>query len=112
MSGEGSRQLYCGTHEFAYEAVARHIAGLMPTASIRDDQITSTQSVYAKLFNELAGLGGDVSLYKVKAEGQISRPVWDGILTTLEATYTTLLVLALVLEWLSLASIGDYKHAD
>ncbi|TFK41579.1 surface antigen-domain-containing protein [Crucibulum laeve] len=96
-----SGQLHRGTHELAYEAVARHIAGLMPTASIsireaagqtfksslshtfvldtRDDRITSTQGVYAKLFNELAGLGGDASFYKVEAEGQISRPLWDGV---------------------------------
>lgn len=45
----------------------------------RDDRITATRGLYAKLFQELAGLGGDAKFYKVEAEGQISRPIVDKV---------------------------------
>jgi outer membrane protein assembly factor BamA len=39
----------------------------------------TTQGLYTKLFQELAGLGGDASFYKAEAECQISRPLVPGI---------------------------------
>ncbi|KAF9459123.1 surface antigen-domain-containing protein [Collybia nuda] len=90
-----------GAHEVIYEAVLRHIGALTPTASIsmresagqtikssvshsyivdtRDDRITAASGHYAKIFNEYAGLGGDASFFKTEIEGQVSRPVYDGI---------------------------------
>ena len=87
-------------HEIAYEGVIRHIASLLPTASIsmreaagtsvksslshsfaydtRDDRIAATRGIYGKLYHELAGvaLGGDASFYKAEVEGQASRKLW------------------------------------
>ncbi|RDB18693.1 SAM50-like protein SPAC17C9.06 [Hypsizygus marmoreus] len=90
-----------GAHELAYEAVLRHIGDLTPTASIsmreaagqtlkssvshsftldtRDDRLTATRGHYAKISNEFAGLGGDASFYKGEVEGQLSRPIFDGV---------------------------------
>lgn len=45
----------------------------------RDDRITANKGYYGKIFNEFAGLGGDASFYKSELEGQISRPIFDGI---------------------------------
>lgn len=45
----------------------------------RDDRITASRGHYAKIFNEFAGLGGDASFFKTEVEGQISRPVHDGV---------------------------------
>lgn len=45
----------------------------------RDDRITATRGFYTKLFQELAGLGGDAKFYKVEAEGQVSRPIVDSV---------------------------------
>ena len=45
----------------------------------RNDKITPTRGYYAKFFNEYAGLGGDASFYKNELEGNISRPIYDGI---------------------------------
>ncbi|KAF8880024.1 surface antigen-domain-containing protein [Infundibulicybe gibba] len=96
-----------GVHELAYEAVLRHIGGLTPTASMsirecagetlksslshlylrdtRDDRIAATKGIYMKLFQEVAGLGGDASFYKAEAESQISRPIFDGVTLSLAA---------------------------
>ncbi|KAG6866628.1 hypothetical protein C0991_000738 [Blastosporella zonata] len=90
-----------GAHEIVYEAVLRHVGGLSPTASIsmreaagqtlksslshsfsvdtRNDHVMPTRGYYAKVFNEFAGLGGDASFYKGELEGNISRPIIDGI---------------------------------
>ncbi|KAF5380197.1 hypothetical protein D9615_006161 [Tricholomella constricta] len=99
--------LHRGAHEFAYEAVLRHIGDLTPTASIsmresagqtlksalshsyifdtRDDRIMATRGHYAKAFNEYAGLGGDASFYKSEFEGSISRPIVDGVSLSIAA---------------------------
>lgn len=92
--------MQAGLHEIAYEGVIRHIASLLPTASIsmreaagtsvksslshsfaydtRDDRIAATRGVYGKLYHELAGLalGGDANFYKAEVEGQASRKLW------------------------------------
>ncbi|KAH7921552.1 hypothetical protein BV22DRAFT_1038526, partial [Leucogyrophana mollusca] len=90
-----------GVHELSYEAVLRHIGGLTPTASIsiresagqnvksslshtwirdtRDDKIAATRGHYTKLYQEIAGLGGDASFYKAEAESQASRPLLPGV---------------------------------
>lgn len=84
-----------------WEGVYRHIRDLTPSASItireaagetlkssifhswihdtRDDRIAATRGAYAKLYHEFAGLGGDASFYKTEAEGQISRPIMEGV---------------------------------
>ena len=81
----------------------RHISDLAPTASIsmreaageslkssishtylldtRDDRMMANKGVYAKLYHEFAGLGGDASFYKAEAEGQVSRPVYNGVVS-------------------------------
>lgn len=113
-------------HEFAYEAILRHIGNLTPTASIRcvscislkagvliyiylicrcsvreaagqtikssishtwthdtrNDRIIATHGSYTKFFQELAGLGGDASFYKAQAEGQVSRPIVPGVVSS------------------------------
>ncbi|KAG6920102.1 hypothetical protein DXG01_010170 [Tephrocybe rancida] len=90
-----------GAHEIVYEAVLRHVGGLSPTASIsmreaagqssksslsysfivdtRNNHLMPTRGYYAKVFNEYAGLGGDASFYKGEIEGNISRPIIDGV---------------------------------
>ncbi|GLB39335.1 putative surface antigen [Lyophyllum shimeji] len=100
-------RLHSGTHEFAFESVLRHIGDLAPTASVsmrecagqtlksalshtyildsRDDRFMATRGFYAKVFNEYAGLGGDASFYKGELEGQISRPIVDGVSLSLAA---------------------------
>jgi len=94
-----------GAHTLAYEAVIRHVAGLMPTGSIsmreaagctlksalsytwvrdtRDDNLTGTRGAYTKLYNEFAGLGGDTSFYKTEVEGQLSRRLLPGMTISL-----------------------------
>lgn len=52
------------------------------TRDTRDDRITATRGYYTKLLQEFAGLGGDASHYKTEAEGQISRPVVDGVVSS------------------------------
>jgi len=49
------------------------------TVDTRDDRIAATRGKYAKFCHELAGLGGDASFYKTELEGQISRPIVDGM---------------------------------
>jgi outer membrane protein insertion porin family len=45
----------------------------------RNDRITATRGEYAKFQHEFAGLGGDASFYKTEVEGQISRPIANGV---------------------------------
>ena len=49
------------------------------TYDTRDDRIAASRGVYGRLFHELAGLrlGGDAQFYKIEAEGQLSRKLWD-----------------------------------
>ncbi|KAH7911170.1 surface antigen-domain-containing protein [Hygrophoropsis aurantiaca] len=90
-----------GIHEVSYEAVLRHLGGLTPAASVsiresagqnfksslshtwirdtRDDKLTASRGQYTKLYQEIAGLGGDTSFYKVEAEGQASRSLLPGV---------------------------------
>ncbi|THH19607.1 hypothetical protein EW146_g1596 [Bondarzewia mesenterica] len=96
-----------GQHEVGYEAVLRHIGSLMPSASIRQDMreaagqsikssishtwvrdtrdhtFTSTKGYFTKLYHELAGIGGDVSFYKMEAEARACRPVFPGLFLSL-----------------------------
>ncbi|KAA1476565.1 hypothetical protein DENSPDRAFT_843549 [Dentipellis sp. KUC8613] len=96
-----------GLHELGYEGVYRHIAGLLPSASIsmresagctfksalfhswlrdtRDSAITGSRGSYTKVSQEIAGLGGDVAFYKAEAEGRICRAVYPGIFVSLSA---------------------------
>ncbi|KAG6811989.1 hypothetical protein H0H92_004954 [Tricholoma furcatifolium] len=96
-----------GAHEFAYEAVLRHIGHLSPTASIsvreaagqnlksslshnfvldtQNDTLMPTRGCRFKIANEFAGLGGDASFYKGEVEGHISRPIIDGVSLSLAA---------------------------
>ncbi|OJA14753.1 hypothetical protein AZE42_03187 [Rhizopogon vesiculosus] len=90
-----------GVHEVAYQVVLRHINNLAPNASVsirtdagqtikssishswtkdtRDDKITASRGYYGKLFQELAGLSGDVSFYKAEVESQISQRFVPGL---------------------------------
>jgi len=85
----------------------RRIGGLTPTASIsmreaagqsskssisytwtrdtRDDKFTAKRGLYTRLFQELAGLGGDAAFYKAEAEGQLSRPLIPGVTVSFAA---------------------------
>lgn len=45
----------------------------------RDDKLTATRGSYAKFSHEFAGLGGDANFYKAEVEGQLSRPIFDGV---------------------------------
>ncbi|KZT22770.1 hypothetical protein NEOLEDRAFT_1137574 [Neolentinus lepideus HHB14362 ss-1] len=96
-----SGSIFSGRHELAYEAVLRHIGSLTPAASMsireaagetlkssvlhswtldtRNDKMMATRGVYLKLFQELAGLGGDASFYKAEAETQCSRRICPGV---------------------------------
>jgi outer membrane protein insertion porin family len=44
----------------------------------RDNPIAATRGLYTKFYQEIAGLGGDASFYKVEAEGQLSRNLFRG----------------------------------
>ncbi|KAJ7255225.1 surface antigen-domain-containing protein [Mycena rebaudengoi] len=102
-----SGQMSRGMHEFAYEAVLRHIGGLKPAASLsireaagqsvkssvshtflldsRDDRLTPTRGLYLKSVHEVAGLGGDASFIKSETHGLISRPIFPGISVSFSA---------------------------
>ncbi|KIY43211.1 hypothetical protein FISHEDRAFT_53949 [Fistulina hepatica ATCC 64428] len=105
---KGDPKTSTGTHEFAFQVITRHICDLTPSASIsirrcagqslktsishtyvhdsRDDRLAATRGYYAKITQELAGIGGrDARFYKVSAEGQISRPMWRGLSAALSA---------------------------
>jgi outer membrane protein insertion porin family len=45
----------------------------------RDDKLATTRGSYAKFSHEFAGLGGHAKFYKAEAEGQLSRPILDGV---------------------------------
>lgn len=51
------------------------------TLDTRDDRVMSTRGMYGKIYQELAGLGGDASFYKAEAESQLSRPLLSGIVS-------------------------------
>lgn len=97
----------------AYEAAIRHIHGLTSAASIsiresagqtvkssvshtytidtRDDRIAATKGFYARVSNELAGIGGDATFYKLEGAGQLSRGVTPNVVSTpLKASFLTL----------------------
>ncbi|KAG5651012.1 hypothetical protein H0H81_010230 [Sphagnurus paluster] len=97
-----------GAHEFAYEAVLRHIGDLTPEASIsmreaagktlkssishtyvfdtRDDRYMATRGAYFKSFAEYAGIGGgDAKHAKAEVEAQASRPLMEGVSVSLAA---------------------------
>ncbi|KAJ7637008.1 surface antigen-domain-containing protein [Roridomyces roridus] len=102
-----SGHMFGGMHEFAYEAVLRHLGGLKPDASLsireaagqsikssvshtfvldnRNDRLTPTHGFYFKTVHELAGLGGDASFLKSETHGQISRPIFPGVSVSLAA---------------------------
>lgn len=44
----------------------------------RDDKLTGNRGFYMKVFQELAGLGGDAKFHKFEAEGQLSRSLVSG----------------------------------
>ncbi|KAF8484102.1 surface antigen-domain-containing protein [Gautieria morchelliformis] len=91
-----------GSHEFAYEAVLRHVGDLSAGASVsireaagfttkmsvshvfvrdtRDSAATPTRGWYLKLMQagELAGFGGDASFFKSEGVSQVARYVGCG----------------------------------
>ncbi|KAG2032420.1 surface antigen-domain-containing protein [Suillus americanus] len=96
-----------GVHEVAYQAVLRHINSLASSASVsirehagqtikssishswtkdtRDDKLAASHGFYGKVFQELAGLSGDVSFYKAEIESQFSRRLVPGMSLSLAA---------------------------
>ncbi|KAF8170615.1 surface antigen-domain-containing protein [Mycena galopus ATCC 62051] len=102
-----SGHLASGMHEFAYEAVLRHIGTLKDEASLsmreaagssvkssvshtflldnRDDRLFPTQGFYLKTAHEIAGFGGDASFIKSETQAQISRPIIPGVSVSLAA---------------------------
>jgi len=90
-------------HELAYEAALRHIGQLSHTASLsmresagystksslshtwsfdtRDDKAIATQGVLLRTYQELAGLGGDVSFLKSQCNFHVSRPFFSSVLS-------------------------------
>jgi outer membrane protein insertion porin family len=44
----------------------------------RDDRLTGTHGLYAKIYQELAGIGGDAKFHKIEVEGQLSRSLCPG----------------------------------
>ena len=44
----------------------------------RDDKLTSTRGLYTKMYQEVAGIGGDAKFHKIEAEGQLSRALFPG----------------------------------
>ena len=51
------------------------------TRDTRDDSLFGTRGVYLKVFQELAGLGGDTSFYKTESSAQLARPVLSGLVS-------------------------------
>lgn len=49
----------------------------------RDDKLTGTKGLYLRVFQELAGLGGDAKFHKFEAQGQLSRPLFPGTVSML-----------------------------
>src|SRR5277367_497300 len=48
------------------------------TRDTRDNPTAATRGLYTKFYQEIAGLGGDASFYKVEAEGRLSRNLFRG----------------------------------
>ncbi|KAF8630232.1 hypothetical protein AX15_003034 [Amanita polypyramis BW_CC] len=95
-----NRSDYGGHHEFAYEAVHRHIGSLAPTASLsmratagpsvksalshtyvldtRDDRIMATRGYYLRFFHELAGIGASIPVATATPDG-LTAATWIGL---------------------------------
>ncbi|KAK7471006.1 hypothetical protein VKT23_002419 [Stygiomarasmius scandens] len=98
---------FTGSHILAYEAVLRDIGNLSPSASMsirqsagqttkssvsytfikdtRDDNLLGTRGHFTKIYQEIAGLGGDASFYKVETENHLSRQLAPGLTVSLSA---------------------------
>ncbi|KIJ30510.1 hypothetical protein M422DRAFT_36524 [Sphaerobolus stellatus SS14] len=96
-----------GSHEFAYEAALRHIGDLKPEASIsireatgfttksalshtfvrdtRDSAAVPSRGMYLKIFQELAGLGGDATFLKNEVDSQVARYIGHGYSLSISA---------------------------
>ncbi|THV05391.1 hypothetical protein K435DRAFT_745075 [Dendrothele bispora CBS 962.96] len=96
-----------GSHMLTYEAVLRDIGNLSPSASMsirqsagqttkssisytffrdtRDDNLLGTRGYLTKVSQELAGLGGDASFYKIETENHLSRSLSPGVTLSLSA---------------------------
>lgn len=44
----------------------------------QDDRLTGSRGFYAKIFQEIAGIGGDAKFHKFEADGKFSRPLFPG----------------------------------
>ena len=44
----------------------------------RDDKLTGTRGLYIKMYQEVAGIGGDAKFHKIEAEAQLSRALFPG----------------------------------
>lgn len=78
-------QKLCSMREDAGQTIKSSISHSW-TKDTRDDKITASRGYYAKLFQELAGLSGDVSFYKAEVESQISRCLVPGLVRFVLAT--------------------------
>ncbi|KAF8508251.1 surface antigen-domain-containing protein [Hysterangium stoloniferum] len=89
-----------GSHEFAYEAVLRHLSDFNSGASVsireaagfstksalshvyirdtRDVPAAPTKGSYFKLLQELAGIGGDAQFFKTEVDSQMARDIGAG----------------------------------
>ena len=47
-----------------------------------DNSLMGTRGLYMKVFQEVAGLGGDAKFHKFEAEGQLSRSLFPGTVST------------------------------
>jgi outer membrane protein insertion porin family len=96
----GGGMLGTGSHEFGFDIMHRHLSRPLPFASLsikrlaghsiksslshlytldtRNDPFTATQGHYLKVFQELAGFGGDAQHYKIESESQFSRCFGNG----------------------------------
>ena len=51
------------------------------THDTRDDSLFGTRGLYLRLFQELAGLGGDTSFYKTEGAAHLARPLIPGVVS-------------------------------
>ncbi|KAG8896504.1 hypothetical protein FRB99_008858 [Tulasnella sp. 403] len=106
-----------GTNEFAYQVASRHVGHLTEMASLsireaaghsiksalthtylrdtRDDTMSATRGSYYRLYNELAGLGGDASHVKTESAFQTSRQIINGLSVSFASTFGLLYPLSL-----------------
>src|ERR1700710_2399401 len=78
------------------------------TKDTRDDKITASRGCYGKLFQELAGLSGDVSFYKAEVETQISRALIPGSVRFLLAITSMTLNFILNIQSFSIAARSGF----